>query len=286
MKQSDIENRDSYFDKLEYGLAGKSFHLVMDSGYEYAASFLSGEIVMWAASGEPFRWETYQCLKSDETTYFIVMQLTGQPLRTCRTLVLDLENNLVTMHLATQGGLPNRPRIVQAEISFGAIKQPGQTPPVRRHSYTADLVGRKITWTYSNGFMNTHIYMSEMVCRAWAVQRPPLPPDTPPERLARIKKNEEREKIWLYEEPIRCVKIKDGCYLVSFIEENMNKMDSAIGGNNLLILSNMKEGFDVGRSFKLNDDDNSNPVNRMLIAHGAYSDDDLEVEHLPSPYRV
>ena len=84
----------------------KTFHLIMDNGYEYIADFLSGEIVMWAQKGEPFHWEKYKCLKSDDTTYFVVMELFDQPLRTCQTLVLDLENSLVTMHTAKQGEIP------------------------------------------------------------------------------------------------------------------------------------------------------------------------------------
>ncbi len=271
--------------ELEYGLAGQTFRLMMDNGREYTATFLTGELVQWAELGEPLRWETYRCLKSDDTTWFVVMELFGAELRTCRTLVLDLEQSLVTMHVARQGGIPHRPRMVEVEILFGAIKLPGQTPPVKRHSYTADLAGKKVTWTYHNGFINTHIYVSEHYCRAWAVQRPPLPPDITPERLWRLKTNEEREKVWFYEEPLRCVKIKDGCYLCSFIEENMNKLDNHIGGNNLVILSNMAKGFDVGRSFKMTDDDNQ-PQSRMMIAHGHYSDEATPVDDLPSPYRV
>jgi hypothetical protein len=284
MKEPGFESTEKYVTKFEYGLAGKTFSLAMDNGYEYVASFLSGEVLMWAEAGQPFHWEKYQCLKSDDTTYFVVMQLFGQPLRTCRTLVLDLENSLVTMQTASQGGIPNRPRMVQAEIVFGAIRQPGQALPVRRHSYTADLVGKKIKWTYSSGFVNIHIYTSETCYRAWAVKRPPAPADLTPEQLAKNKAGEEREKEWLYEEPFRCVKIKDGCYLGSGIEENMNKLDNSIGGNNLLFLSNIKEGFDVGRTFCLNGE--QQPESGLFIAYGTFTDEDTEVEHLASPYRV
>lgn len=284
MKESTAEGKGKYISTYNYELEGKTFHLLMDNGYEYVASFLSGEIVMWAQKGQPFYGEKYQCLKSDDTTYFVVMELCGQPLRTCLTLVLDLENSLVTMHVAKQGGIPGRPRMVEVEIIFGAISLPGQTPPFKRHSYTADLVGKKIVWTYSSGFVNVHIYTSEMYYRAWAIKRPPVPDDITPEQLAKKRADEEREKKWLYEEPFRCVKIKDGCYLCSGIEENMNKLDNAIGGNNLLILANLNKGSDVGRTFCLNSD--QQPESGLFSSTGCFYEEDLEVEHLPSPYRI
>ncbi len=284
MKERVFESNAKYVSKFNHELAGKTFHLVMDNGREYVASFISGEIVLWAEQGDPFRWEKYQCLKSDDTTYLVVMELYGQPLRTCRTLVLDLEQSLVTMHVARQGGIPHRPRMVEVEIIFGALRQPGQPLPIKRHGYSADLVGKKINWTYSSGFVNTHIYISEMYYRAWAVQRPPLPANETPDEAAKRKAGEEREKMWLYEEPFRCVKIKDGCYLCSGIEENMNKLDNQIGGNNLLFLSNMKDGFDVGRTFCLNGQ--QQPESGMFRSFGEFAEVELEVEHLPSPYRV
>ncbi|HEX2946807.1 MAG TPA: MoaF N-terminal domain-containing protein [Clostridia bacterium] len=284
MKEPIFESTDKYVTKFEYELAGKTFDLVMDNGYEYVVSFLSGEILMWAESGEPFHWEKYHCLKSDDTTYFVNMEVYGQPLRTCRTMILDLENSLVTLHTAKQGGIPLRPRMVQTEIVFGTIRQPGLPLPVKRHGYTAELVGKKVNWTYSSGFVNTHIYVSETYCRARAITRPELSDTLTPEQKTKIKADLEKEKIWIYEEPIKCVKIKGGMYLCSFIEDNMNKRDNSIGGNNLLTLSNMKEGFDIGRTFCL--DVNQQPESGMFIAYGSFTDEDTEIEHMPSPYRV
>jgi hypothetical protein len=284
MREPVAKSTSKYVTKFEYELAGKSFNLVMDNGYEYVVSFLSGELLMWAERGEPFRWEKYNCLKSDETTYFINMEVSGQPLRTCVTMILDTENSLVTLHIAKQGGIPLRPRMVQTEIVFGAIRQPGQALPIKRHSYTSDLVGKKVNWTYSSGFVNTHIYISEKYCRARAINRPALPDDLTPEQKEKIAADLEKEKVWIYEEPIKCVKIKNGMYLCSFIEENMNKRDNSIGGNNLLTLSNMKEGFDVGRTFCLNA--NQQPESGMFIAYGSFTDEDTEIEHMPSPYRI
>ena len=278
------KKKGKYVSEFNYELEGRAFHLVMDDGYEYAAHFLSGEIMAWAVRGEPLKWEKYSCLKADDTTYFVVSELFGREIRTCMTLVLDLDKNLVTMHMARQGGMPGRPRMVQADIIFGAIKTDGHEPEFKRHSFTGELVGKKITWTYSAGFVNAHIYVSENYYRAWAFVRPPLPDDATPEQIAQKERDAERDAKWLYEEPFRCVKIKDGMYLGSGIEDNMNKIDNMVGGNNLVFLTNMKNGFDVGRTFCLNA--NQEPEGGLFSSHGEYCEEDLEAEHLPSPYRI
>jgi hypothetical protein len=46
----------------------------------------------------------------------------------------------------------------------------------------------------------------------------------------------------------------------------------------------MNEGFDVGHSFCLNN--KQQPESGLFIAYGSYTDEDIEVAHLPSPYHV
>ena len=55
-------------------LAGKHFHLVMDDGSELSLNFLDGENVQIAEKGGPYIWETYECMKGDETTYLVHVQ--------------------------------------------------------------------------------------------------------------------------------------------------------------------------------------------------------------------
>lgn len=273
MKERVFKSMAKYVTQFDFDLAGQTFNLVMDDGHEYVANFVSGEIVLWAERGEPFRWEKYDCLKSDETTFFVRMELFGVTPRTCRVLVLDLEHQLVTMHVARQGGIPSRPRMVETTIIFGALRVAGQPLPFIRHGYTADLVGKKITWHYASGFINTHIYQSESYYRIRPLNQPA---PAAGEAVAPVR--------LLYEEPSRFVKIKDGIYLCSFIEENMNKQDNLIGGNNLLLLMNLSEGFDVGRTFCLNAA--QQPESGMFSSFCETTDEDIDLEHLPSPYRV
>jgi hypothetical protein len=284
MRERVFKNTSRYVTEFDFDLAGRSFDLVMDNGREYVANFLSGEIVMWAEKGQPFGWEKYQCLKADDSTFFVNMELFGQPLRTCRTLVLDLANSLVTLHLAVQGGIPYRPRMVETTIVFGAIRQPGRDLPFVRHGYTADLVGKKVTWTYSSGFINTHIYTSETCYRIRPLFQPPAAVPPTPAELERKQAEEEKWKGFFYEEPAHFVRIKEGIYLCSFIEENMNKKDNSTGGNNLLLLANLKEGFDVGRTFSWNA--NQQPEGGMFSSFCEPTDEDIENEHWTSPYRT
>lgn len=284
MKKPIFESTEKYISEYEYGLTGKIYDLIMDNGCEYVINFFSKEVLMWSDKNGFFRKQEYKCLKADDQTYFVVVQMRGEPLRTCCTIILDLKSSLVTMHIARQGGIVSRPRMVQVEIIFGAIMNADKALPIKRHSFSADLVGKKINWTYSSGFVNTHIYISENYCRARAIHRPSLSDELTQEQKKKIMNDLEIEKIWFYEEPYKCVKIKDGMYLCSFVEENMNKRDNSIGGNNLLTLSNMKDGFDVGRTFCL--DMQQQPESGLFIAHGAFTNEDTELEHLESPYRI
>jgi len=277
-------NPKKYVTEFCTELVGKSFMFVMDDGYEYVASFLTGDAVMWAKHGEPFVWEKYHCLKSDDTTYFVIMDVANAEVRTLRTVVIDLEQALVTFQIARQGLVPGRPRLVKTEFIFGAIRQDNKELTFKRHAFSDELVGRKITWHYSSGFVNTHIYTSENYYRIRPLEKEIAPADSSQEVLDKIKAQEEQDAKWLYEEPFRCVKIKDNCWLCSGIEENMNRVNNMTGGNNLVFLTNMNVGLDVGRTFSMNS--LQEPECGMFRSTGEFIEEDTAVEHKPSPYRV
>lgn len=269
-KNREFITRDKYLTDFDVTLAGRAFTLVLDDGEEYCVNFLNSSALMWAKRGDPFRCEKYACLEADEKTYFVNFELTGVQVRTCVTLILDTEQSLVTAAVARMGVYPRRPRLVTNEFLFGAIKADGIELPLKRHSFTSELVGKQITWTYANGFINTHLYVSENYYRIRTLREAdnavPTSPDEP-----------------LFEEPSRFIKIKDGIYLASFIEDNLNKRDRFRGGNNLMILINTYEGFDVGRTFLRNTEQKDE--GGMFIAYGEFTDEYIEKAHRPSPYR-
>ena len=264
----EFESNEKYLKKLDYDLVGKSFYLVMDNGKDIVFNFLSGEIITYSENSSALKWEKYGCLKLDDTTFFVVLEKRGLPERTCVTTVLDLENNLVTMATTRQNVIPERKRMAFSDIVFGAIKEEGKELPIVRHHYTSDLTGKKVTWTYANGFINTHLYVSDMYYRIRIL-------DTP---------DSTGIDAWNYDEPARYIKIKENVYMLSFIEENLNKMDASKGGNNLIILANFKTMKDVGRSFVYNS--NQIPEWGMYRAYGVISDEDIPSEFTKSPFKI
>ena len=167
------------------------------------------------------------------------------------SLVLDLEQSLVTLAIAHLGRNPKYSRMPDIEFVFGAILDELGNGPAIRHGYTADLAGRAINWNYGT-FDIIHVYSSERYYRvAFSPRRiqsmieqmkaegRELPP--PPADANR----------GVYEDYADYIKIKDGLYLVSLLETQLCR--SRGHGNSLLFLMNLKEMHDVGRSFGTND---------------------------------
>ena len=257
-----------------FELAGQTFHLVMDDGHEYLLNFVSGEIVMWSERGEPARWEHYECLKGDETTYFINAEMHGFKYRTGATLVLDTEQRLVTMLIATHGENPKHPFMVTQRFIFGAIKMDGEELPRKRHGYTMDMAGTRITWAYDERFVVTHVYYHPNYYRMgpMAASR-----QLTPEQIAAREKNPT-------DEPSTYIKIKENLYLFSF-NEKTHFLREGGNGNDMTLLIDTARMHDVGRSFGL-DGRTRIPENYMFSAIGTWAESDGEIENKPSAYRV
>ena len=278
-----FESTEKYLKKLDAGLSGRVFRLAMDDGYDYELRFIDGEIVEWREEGGPLHWETYGCLKSDEGIWFVASVLSGREPYTCVTLVLDEPQSLVTMCVSTLGYYPKRPRLVVVDYRFGAIRVADQPLPAKRHGFTNDLSGKKITWHYANGFINTHIYMTERHYRIRMLTNPKTPEELEQEEREIALGLRPREL--LYEEPGRYIRIRKNLYLISFVEDNMNRNDPDRGGNNLMVLANLDRGFDCGRTFSRNQK-TGGVEHGMFRAYGEVIVEDIPIEHEPSPYRI
>ncbi|MBQ3880541.1 MAG: MoaF N-terminal domain-containing protein, partial [Oscillospiraceae bacterium] len=79
-----------------FELAGKHFHFVLDDGREYSLFFPDGETVQWAEKGKPYLWDSYECLKGDDTTYFVTYQPSGME-RFRFNWIIDTAQRLVTL---------------------------------------------------------------------------------------------------------------------------------------------------------------------------------------------
>jgi putative NADH-flavin reductase len=265
-----FEGLSQYRGPLVYELAGKNYYLIMDDGTEGTLSFVSGENLTWFPKyGSPVS-ERYECLKADEDTYLVNWEVTDAKPRTGVSLVLDLEQSLVTAVIAQSGTNRRFPNLVTNQIVFGAIKLDGRELPFKRHGFTSDLVGKRISWRYNPEMSVTHVYFDSHYIRV--AGRPGM--ENSPMAI------EMRENP--YDEPCHYIKIKKHIYLVSFLEDHLTFRGKT--GNNMLILMNSARLHDVGRSFGLGQ--TGMPENYMFSAVGQWMESDGSVESEPSKYRV
>lgn len=264
-----FEGLSQYRGPLVYELAGRTFYLIMDNGVEGMLNFVSGENLFWAPKGAAASSERYECLKADEDTYLVNLEVTDAKPRTGVTLVLDLEQNLVTAVIAQSGTNRRYPDLVTNQIVFGAIKQDGKQLPFKRHGFTSDLVGKRVTWTYNPKMAVMHVYFDANYIRVGDGPDPDSP------MAVAMRENP-------YDERCHYIKIKKNIYLLSFLEDNLTYRGKT--GNNMLILANMARLHDVGRSFGLGL--TGAPENYMFAAIGTWEESDGSVESRPSKYRV
>ncbi len=249
-------------------LAGKSFYLVMDDGTEGTLSFVTGETLMWAPVGGYAMTEKYDCAKIDEDTYLVVYEITGSEPRKGVTLILDLEQGLVTDIQAFQRFNKSFPQLVSNNIVFGAIKEDGKPLPAKRHGFTSDLVGSRIVWKYyplQQGI--AHVYFDANYIR--------LPFVTDKNATPENGKHP-------YDETAKYIKIKKNIYAVSFLEDHSTFKGGL--GNNMLVVLDIARLRNVGRSFGTHHSDRT-PENYIFTAYGKWQDSE-EMDFSPSMYRV
>jgi hypothetical protein len=254
-----FEGLSQYRGPMVYELAGQSFHLIMDHGEDLVLQFLSGNVLAWSEWGKALKWEKYDCLKADDETYLVNFEVSEASPRTGMTLVLDLEQRLVTIVKAQQGTSRKYPNLVTNDIDFGAIDVAGMELPKKRHGYTSDLLGKRIFWDYGI-FGLTHVYFDSNYIRVGDINGSPFP----------------------YDELCHYIKIKENIYLISFLEDNLTFAGKT--GNNMLILANTARVHDVGRSFGLGL--TGLPENYMFAAVGKWNNDVDSANTRPSEYRV
>ena len=279
---------------LCHELAGKHFHLVMDGDKDYSVYFLDGENVQIATKGEPYIWESYECLKADDTTYFVhVMPESGKGLINY-TLVLDTAQRLVTFVLMEEGFDPEYPRLIRTTPFFGAIKVPGRELPTIRHHLSKKMVGHHIFWHYNPGFAIQHIYHDPITCRASAgnmdsntAMRSRLSdmlnsedPAVREQAEATLRRYEERAKFYpFYEEECFHIWINDHLNLFCFVEENMTLCapNHDYGGGGILLLQDTERLVDYGLSFCAGE-------YYLCTAYGDENEDGDPLDTAESPY--
>ena len=262
LRPSEYEGLTTFRPPLCYELTGRSFELVMDDGYIHNLTFTDRKTLTLKITEQPVEYDVpnaeyheipettphsydYECLKADETTYFINFGETDAPTHTARTYVLELENMLVTGVRSTLGTNPRLPRMTKTVFNFGAVRREDGTLNDLRHGYTTDLVGKAIHWNYAR-FNIVHVYSSERYFRV----------TFPKEVMEKMRRNYPAPppdfKMPVYEDDNTMVKIKDHLYLVNLSEFLLCRRNGH--GNSLLFVMDLNTLHDVGRSFGTNGD--------------------------------
>ena len=252
---------------LVYELTGKRFTLVFDDGYDRNLVFKDRKTLSFGTEGEEKEY-AYECLKSADRCYFVNFEDPDLRPRLGITLVLDLMQDLVTMVLAHMYVNPKIPGMPSSDYVFGGILREDGTVPTIRHGFTTDLVGTSISWNYGR-FDIAHVYATEHYYRVSFSAR----------GLARAYRGRPELRQGgmggrtpsaqdVYEDFLTPIKIRDRIYLVDLLETVKARQQGH--GNSILVLMNLDEMHDVGRSFGSNREGGNG--NNTLGAFGVYHD--------------
>jgi hypothetical protein len=226
---------------MNYELIDQTFDFVMDDGTDYRLRFIDKTSVEWTfENGEPRIAAGYLCAKSDDTTYLVSYEL-GDSSRANHTFVIDLENWLVTRITARVGENKRFPYLITPKYEFGAIRRDGYELTFKRHGYTSDVIGNIVQWNY--GAMETvHIYYCADFYRI----------TYPPEKEGSQMFNEALAKLPSSDEPTVHIKIKDGVYLFSLTEANMERIIGSgmpFRSNTMCFIQDYRNVYQIGRGF-------------------------------------
>ena len=266
-------------------LIGQTFDFIMDDGMDYRLRFISKTEVEWSIDdGAPKIAKDYLCSKADDTTYLVSYELGGTP-RANHTFIIDLEGWLVTRIFSQVGENKRFPYLITPRYEFGAIVREGFDLPFVRHGYTSDMIGNIVQWNY--GAMETvHVYHCANYYRI----------TYPPEQEGSRVFNEALAKLPSSDEPTAYIKIKEGVYLFSLTEANMERViGSAMSfrSNSMCFIQDYRVMRLIGRAFGTRTIDGVDET--LHLTYGAYGkmlDPDTVKDYIknlltdPNPYLV
>jgi hypothetical protein len=262
---------------FNYDLVGKNFRLVFDNGKKYFVQFLTGNSLDWAELGTPGSVEYYECAKGADSVYFVNFEFANLKPRTNFTFIIDVEERLVTLIKTIANYNEQYPYMVDSENFFGAVDIPGFELPAKRHRFTTDLIGKRIHWHYSPTRELIHVYYSADFHRL--SYAPSMLKKTAKEELDYMFNRDP------YDEKADFIKVKNGLYIFSCMEQNMSKR--GMTGNSLIFLIDTNRVQDVGRSFGRSgqfDGKDFIPENYIYGAYGEFVESDGVVESRPNHY--
>ena len=205
-------------------LVGKKFTVRYDDGSAWNYRFDELRKLHWRKEREP-QWheEVYEAFEPDKELIFFAHMHSGTKPYECVKIVLDFANGL-TSCVHSQVGSKYMANEVSYKILFGIIEMEGLTAPQYwRHTFTEELVGRALTWNYSDTLTSMHVY-STPHSYSWTI----------------FLENGAMGMQW--SSASQYVKIRDDVYLFSWVEEACN-------GHQGTIVINTKTMHDCGFGF-------------------------------------
>ncbi len=206
-------------------LVGKEFTVRYDNGgpaWNYR--FDDMRKLRWRKDGDPqWREEIYEAFEPDDDLVFFSHIHSGTRPPKNVQIVLDFASGL-TSCVNSQLGSRYMANEVSYVILFGVIEMKGLVAPKYfRHDHTDELAGYAYTWNYSDSLTSMHVY-STPHSYSWTI----------------FMENGALGMQW--SSPSQYVKIRDGVYLFSWVEEACN------GGQGTIVI-NTKTMHDCGFGF-------------------------------------
>jgi hypothetical protein len=227
-------------------LTGKSLTLRYDNGTAIEYRFDEMQKLRWRPAGASakageggWREERYESWESAPGVIMFGHLLSGAPDHDAMSIVVDVDNALVTCLHGTMG-TPYIGNEAAVKTLFGVVEMEGVAPPkYRRHEFTDELVGRAMSWNYSPGLTSMHLYST-------------------PHSLSWIIFLENGSGGMEWSGPASYVRIRDQLYLAYWLEEACN-------GTLGTILVNMRTMRNCGVDYS------AGPKGLRLGAVGAHS---------------
>lgn len=201
-------------------LAGKSAVFRYDDGPVMEYRFEAPDSLQYRKDGGAWTKVRYLAWESMPGVFLFGHVLEGMPDHDGHIITADFEHGLVTCFR----GYLNTPYFANeagVEVLLGTIEMEGLVPPkYLRHQHTDELLGRAITWNYSPGLTSMHLYST-------------------PHSMSWIIFTDSGAGGMEWSGPAQYVKIRDGLYMMSWLEEACN-------GTLGVILINMRTVHDAG----------------------------------------
>ena len=247
-----------------------------------APASLDRNRLTWSIHGGAQTGETdrYEVRKADDDTYLLTYCV-KEP-RANHTFVIDMEQGLVTFLRCSVGENPYYPYLIDSHWGFGYIKVEGEEhTDLRRHGFTDDVMGTGVRWVYGHNMSTTHVYHNSNWYRIQYVAR----------QSGTSGISSMMSSLPGSDEPADYVKIKEGMYIVSATEQNMEKILGAKMGfrsDTLLFLDNWNRMYSVGRGYGTMTREGS-PDGEIFCMIGKYASKPEIEDHMftdPNPYQV